>query len=42
MAAGRREESIATVDITPTIAALLDLAPPAGVDGKDLTSFLLP
>ena len=41
-APARREESIATVDIAPTIAALLGIPAPEEVDGTDRSSLLVP
>jgi hypothetical protein len=41
-AAARREQSIATVDVAPTIAGLLGIRVPEEVDGRDLSSDLIP
>lgn len=40
--AARRSESIATVDIAPTIGALLDLTVPEDVDGEERTPLFVP
>ena len=40
--ATRSGESIATVDIAPTIAGLLDISVPDSVDGENRTSYFSP
>ncbi|HEV8631584.1 MAG TPA: alkaline phosphatase family protein [Thermoanaerobaculia bacterium] len=36
------DEAVATVDLAPTLAALLGLRPPTRLDGRDLSALLLP
>ena len=38
--AGEHDERAAIVDLAPTLAALLGIEPPAGLDGRDLTAQL--
>jgi len=40
--AGTVDQQVRTVDVAPTVASLLGLAPPAELDGNDLSLLLRP